>query len=124
MASHITIQQKAADGTQLVTSKFAAILEPYLQPTASTTAAEVAQAASKLAPTSENGLEDFLWTFWNDFIHTSEQIPYNHPAQDKLVQVVRELSLLPDNGLKVWDVSSQTRWSIPGHVSCACTNES
>ncbi|CAJ2511852.1 Uu.00g074770.m01.CDS01 [Anthostomella pinea] len=82
-------------------------LNEYLQPQSSTTASSVASAVANL-PVDKNDItrtwdEGFFWGFWSDVISVAEQIPHNHPAQDKLVAFLKELSSLPDTGVKVWD---------------------
>lgn len=109
MVQNLNLKQKGPGGKEFVSDGFFKIMDGYLQPSTATSAADAARAASELAPKSEEGMEDFLWTFWRDFIGVAEQIPYDHPAQDQLARVVRELSLLPDAGIKVWDVSRSLR---------------
>ncbi|KAI1488745.1 hypothetical protein F5X96DRAFT_58314 [Biscogniauxia mediterranea] len=79
------------------------ILNAYLQQPSSTTSA-AADAAAAFAALPRTLDEEFLWGLWKDVIRVAEQLPHDHPAQDRLVLFVRELTLLPDTGVLVWDV--------------------
>ncbi|KAI0593181.1 hypothetical protein F4775DRAFT_579296 [Biscogniauxia sp. FL1348] len=78
------------------------ILGAYLQPCSRTSAFSAASAFAALPRTTLD--EEFLWGLWKDVIRVAEQLPHDHPAQDKLVLFLRELTLLPDTGVLVWDL--------------------
>ncbi|KAI1481379.1 hypothetical protein F4774DRAFT_48888 [Daldinia eschscholtzii] len=105
MAGKIELQQQNIKGGILSNEAIFNTLNDYLQLDSSVSAAQVATAISKLAPEPENGsktLSDgFFFSLWQDLISIAEQIPYGHFAQDKLVKVLRELTLLPDTGITV-----------------------
>lgn len=52
--------------------------------------------------------EDFFWGFWDDIFSIAEQIPHSHHGQDTLVAFMRELTLVPETGEKIWEVSFLT----------------
>ncbi len=89
------------------------IFSDYLGAETPTTAVQAANAVSKLVPRPADDsktLEDgFFFAFWKDIFEVAGQIPHDHPAMDKLVKFMRELTLLNDTGLKVWEVS----WCSP-----------
>ena len=107
--ANFTLQQNDAAGKEAISGDLFNIFSDFLNVESSTSAAKAAQAVSKLAPTLKDGsksLEDgFFFSLWKDVIRIAEQIPHDHPAMDKLVKFMRELTLLPDTGLQVWDVS-------------------
>ena len=102
-----TLQQKDSAGE--ISGDLFNILNDFLIAESSTSPAKAALAVSKLVPTpkdSSKTLDDgFFFSLWKDVIRVAEQIPHDHPAMDKLVKFMRELTLLPDTGLQVWDVS-------------------
>ncbi|KAI5920378.1 hypothetical protein F4810DRAFT_702957 [Camillea tinctor] len=77
------------------------ILNAYLQPSSTTSAASAAAAFAALPRTLD---EEFLWGLWKNVIRVAEQLPHDHPAQDRLVLFLQELTLLPDTGVLVWDL--------------------
>lgn len=109
MAS-FTLQQNDVAGKEPISGDLFNIFSDFFTAESSTNPAQAAQAVSKLAPTPKDGsksLDDgFFFSLWKDVIRIAEQIPHDHPAMDKLVKFMRELTLLPDTGLQVWDVSA------------------
>jgi hypothetical protein len=106
MAQNLALRMKTGqDGKKdPVSESIFEIIDDYLGPLSSQTAEDAAMAFDRLAP--KEGYDDmaaFLWSAWSGLVDMVEQIPYNHPAQDKLVRVLRELTLLPDT--KIGDVS-------------------
>ena len=82
------------------------ILKESLQPNSSLSPAEASCLINALSPTNEkpyNGgsIEGFLWGTWETFIETASQIPYNHPALQKLVEIIQELTKLPSVAIKL-----------------------
>ncbi|KAI1206191.1 uncharacterized protein F4807DRAFT_463956 [Annulohypoxylon truncatum] len=80
------------------------IFTDYLQPESCTTAAQVATRISLLAPPTNDGnkLWEFLDYLWSSICKFAEQIPHDNIAQDKLVDAILELMLLPDTGIDIW----------------------
>ncbi|RYC64907.1 hypothetical protein CHU98_g1307 [Xylaria longipes] len=58
--------------------------------------------------------EEFFWGFWNDIFDIAQQIPHSNPAQDKIVAFVRELTLVPETGDKVWEARVWTDLPLLG----------
>lgn len=118
MADGIELQQKYQDGEALIQENVFDIFNDYLRPGSSVSAAQTATAISQLAPKPSEGettldVDDgFFFGLWESVIGVAEQIPHDHPAQDKLVRAVRELSLLPKSGTTAWEVSRTRSNSI------------
>lgn len=99
------LQQKTCRGKDIGNGMFR-IVQGYLELSDSGSAAEAARDIAWLASEKESHeLEGFLWSVWGDLISIVEQIPFDNPAQDKLVRLLRELTLLPDKGIRILDVS-------------------
>ena len=82
------------------------ILEEFLQPNSSRSPAEAACLINALSPTNEkphdgDSIEGFLWETWEAFIETASQIPHDHPALQKLVEIIQELTKLPPVAIKL-----------------------
>ncbi|RYP80046.1 hypothetical protein DL770_006405 [Monosporascus sp. CRB-9-2] len=101
------LKQTDAQGKARISANVFNIFNDYIVPESSATAAQAAVAVSKLVPEPADGSntlgDEFFFSLWNDIINIAVQIPHDHPAMDKLVKVMRELTLLPDTGLRVWD---------------------
>ncbi|KAI0851988.1 hypothetical protein F5Y00DRAFT_228345 [Daldinia vernicosa] len=108
MANKIELQRKDIKGDVLVDEAVFNILNDYLQLDSSVSTAQVAATISKLPPEPEDDsktLDDgFFFDLWRGIVSIAEQIPYEHAAQDKLVKLMRELTLLSDTGLTVWEL--------------------
>ncbi|KAI1084810.1 hypothetical protein F5B20DRAFT_523289 [Whalleya microplaca] len=106
MASQFVLQQNYLQGREPISETFFNIFNDYLKTDSAVSAAQVATDVSNLAPkpnAEERTLEsDFFWQLWGDIIAVVEQVPHDHPGQDKLVKFMRELTLLPDTGVTVW----------------------
>ncbi|KAI0541381.1 hypothetical protein GGR58DRAFT_456858 [Xylaria digitata] len=78
------------------------ILGEYIQPDSTT---PVHQAAATFADGAKESAssEEYFWAFWGDIFSIAEQIPHDNPAQDKLAAFIRELTLVPETGNKVWE---------------------
>ncbi|KAI1861556.1 hypothetical protein JX265_009523 [Neoarthrinium moseri] len=103
MARDITLQQ-SRDANRQINPRILDTFGDYLKFSSSRSTADAAQViANSVVEKGEDAAEGALWSAWADLISIAEQVPHDHPAQDKLVRVVRELALLPDAGIKVWD---------------------
>lgn len=51
-------------------------------------------------------LSGYLLHVWTMFIELGKKIPYNDPAQDKLVELLKELVHLPPMEVRTWEVSA------------------
>ncbi|KAF8189014.1 hypothetical protein BJ912DRAFT_1059281 [Pholiota molesta] len=97
------------------------ILDAYLQPSSVISATTAAEAIAKLFPP---GLVDYtsLLRLWDLFIEVVEQIPWQHPSQDKLVALIKTLRDLPDPTtitIVDWDYGPTKLWAdlpVLGHV--------
>ncbi|KAI1425631.1 hypothetical protein F5Y12DRAFT_746869 [Xylaria sp. FL1777] len=87
------------------------VLNKYIQPESATSAS---QAASSFAQNTKTPNEGFFWGFWGDVFDVAQQIPHSNPAQDKLVSFVRELTLVPETGDKVWEARVWTDLPLLG----------
>ncbi|KAI5864382.1 hypothetical protein GGS23DRAFT_596014 [Durotheca rogersii] len=107
MARQLELRANDAKGHTLVGLEVLGIFAPYLRPDSTASAASAASAISSftLAQTdSGRSLDDgFLFGLWDSVVGVAEQVPHDHPAQDRVVSVLRELTLLPDTGVAVWD---------------------
>ncbi|KAI1767006.1 hypothetical protein GGR53DRAFT_160127 [Hypoxylon sp. FL1150] len=108
MADGIALQQMDQAGKVLIRNDVFGIFSAYLRPGGSVSAAHTAAAISQLAPaapgeTADEIDEGFLFGLWESVIAVAEQIPHDHPAQDKLVKVIRDLTLLPKSGAGAWE---------------------
>ena len=79
------------------------ILNMYLQPNATLSPTTAAQEIDKLFPLNRPREEDkeneepesFLWEMWGVVVSVAEQIPWEHPGQTRLVEVIQALNDLP-----------------------------
>lgn len=112
-----TLQQQGAAGEEPINGDVFDVFNQFLSADAPTSSTQAAFAVSQLAPAPNGGskvLDDgFFFSLWKDVIRIVEQIPDDHPAMDRVVRFMRELTLLPDTGLQVLDVS---------HVYCIPVN--
>lgn len=87
--------------------RYVQTLTEYLQPNSTTRTEAAAKSIDTLSPLKQedgepSSTEDFVWGFWDDIDQIARQIPHNHAAQDKLVDVIRELKALPPTTITVW----------------------
>ncbi|KAK8002815.1 hypothetical protein PG989_002534 [Apiospora arundinis] len=80
-------------------------LDEYMTEQSSATApAAVAQTITKDFPADADDHESYLGSVWQTVTKSAQDTPYHHPAQDKLVKMVSEIMLLPnDQEIRVWD---------------------
>ena len=86
----------------IIEEKYFAIINDCLQPGSQLSAAEAAAGINKLTPMSReaDGEEaeeptSFLLEFWGTISRITRQIPHDHPAQDKMIEILKELQALP-----------------------------
>ena len=93
------------DDPWIIEQKMFNLLNDYLQPASTISALHTAQALDSLFPTHRSDEdqpqgepreppESFLMHMWPLFLNIATQIPYNHPAQDKLAELVMTLKFL------------------------------
>ncbi|KAH0559380.1 hypothetical protein GP486_004104 [Trichoglossum hirsutum] len=75
------------------------VLDEYLRPGSEKTPDIAAVQIHRYNPTIGNGkkwdyadCEQFLWDFWEKFIEFARAIPHNHPSQERLVNLVIQLT--------------------------------
>jgi hypothetical protein len=80
--------------------KVFSILAAYLQPSSAISATTAAEEIDKLyKPSPSPVLEDYfesLSHFWEIFVFVIDQIPWQHPSQDKAVALIKTLRDLPN----------------------------
>ncbi|KAK8034429.1 hypothetical protein PG993_009424 [Apiospora rasikravindrae] len=65
--------------------------------------ASIAQTIAKDFPTAEDDVESYLRPLWQSVTKLAQGASYGHPAQDKLVNMVSEVMLLPDDQeIRIW----------------------
>jgi len=105
MASRLELNFKGSDPWIVAVDTFN-IIAAYLQPDSSASAPETATNLNALTPMERPLAEgeraeepgSFLLEFWEMFIALVQQIPHDHPSQERLVQLVKELkSLIPES---------------------------
>ncbi|KAI8960015.1 hypothetical protein F5Y11DRAFT_283744 [Daldinia sp. FL1419] len=117
MADKIELRQEDIKGG-ILAKDTVDILGRYLQSDSPVSAAQVAASISKLLPEPKDESktlgDGFFFGLWKGIISVAEQIPSEHAAQDRLVKVMRELTLLPDTGITVWDTRLWTGLPVLG----------
>jgi len=94
-----------------------AILNAYIQSSSSVKAIAAAQDIDSLYPTDPATKTIDYTSFehlWELFVGVAEQIPWNHPAQDKLVDLLKALRDLPDPRSMIiadWDEQPAKVWA-------------
>ncbi|KAF8972515.1 hypothetical protein BDZ97DRAFT_2054011 [Flammula alnicola] len=100
-----------------VEQKVFSILDAYLQPSSEMSATTAAEEIDKLFPTntSSSSLEfTSLMHLWDLFIVVVEQIPWQHPSQDKVAALMKAIHDLPNPRTIViadWDNRQATLWT-------------
>jgi hypothetical protein len=110
MAHIIVLREEGARWGLSVTDAMFRIFQDYLKVSSNLSAADAAREVDRLVPKKQGELRVgcFLTSIWFDFIAIAEQIPYDHPyGQSRLVDVLRELILLPDTGIRVKELKDR-----------------
>jgi hypothetical protein len=75
------------------------VLNDALQLSDAISPAVAANRINELIPLKNGGgvseVDGFFWGLWEGFIDAAGRYPYDHPSQEKLVQVIEELNRLP-----------------------------
>ncbi|OGM47135.1 hypothetical protein ABOM_003885 [Aspergillus bombycis] len=61
----------------------------------------------------EDELEEFLWLVWDAFIRLARQVPHAHPFQDRMVDLVEALTLLPPLSIEIWQSTIRLWADLP-----------
>ncbi len=83
-----------AGGTQYSEPKVAAILRDFLQPDTKMSAKTAVVSLLALIPSNASAYAE-VCSFGGICVELAEQIPYHHPSQQKLVQLLQSLSRSP-----------------------------
>lgn len=104
-ATPFTLEQKKMGDSSFAI--FKNLLSTDQAPRSAITQAAVAATKDVKKANDKEAVDDgYLFQFWKDTFSAAEQVPSaDHPALDKLVSFVRELSLQGDVEIKVWEVS-------------------
>lgn len=62
-------------------------------------------------------LSGYLLHVWTMFVELGKRIPHDDPAQDKLVELLKELVHLPPMEVRTWEVSLEQHYQIFQNVS-------
>jgi hypothetical protein len=98
------------------------IINDYLQPSNTLSATEAAQKIDALFPNNRPDVDgeekeeagSFLAEFWETVVMIAQQIPALHPAQDKLVGLLKALSELPTNlTVDIWGSDCRVWKDLP-----------
>jgi len=100
---NLVLQSSDNEQPWVINQRIFHILNTYLQPNATLSPTNAAQEIDKLFPLNrpreedrENeGPESFLFEMWGVVISVAEQIPWKHPGQTRLVEVIQALRDLP-----------------------------
>lgn len=93
------------DDPWIIEQRMFNLLDDYLQPASTISVLDTAQALDSLFPTHRSDEdqpqgepreppESFLLHMWPLFLNIAVQIPHDHPAQDKLAELVKTLKSL------------------------------
>lgn len=99
---HLHLASLDDDDPWIIEQKYFTILNDCLQPDSQVSAAEAAARINELTPMNRktNGeeveeLTIFLLEFWGTIGEIARQTPHDHPAQDKMIEILKELQALP-----------------------------
>ncbi|KAJ6036083.1 hypothetical protein N7540_000362 [Penicillium herquei] len=106
------------DDPWLIEQKNFAIINDFLQPDSHMSLAEAAFQINELTPMKrmarcEEDVEEpesYLREIWAFLTIICKQIPHQHPSQDKLVSLIRELTLLLSEEFTVWKTTKARIW--------------
>lgn len=83
-----------AGGTEYSEARVAAILRDFLQPDTKLSLKDAAEALLVLIPTDASDYAE-VFSFGEICVELAEQIPYRHPSQLKLTQLLHYVSRSP-----------------------------
>jgi hypothetical protein len=108
MASYLDLALRD-DDPWIVAKKAFDIVAAYLQPDSSASATETAASLDALTPLKRQlsegekaeQLESFLLEFWETYVVIARQVPHDHPSQERLVELAKELNRQPTASIEV-----------------------
>ncbi|KAI9923599.1 hypothetical protein ASPWEDRAFT_27920 [Aspergillus wentii DTO 134E9] len=109
---HLTLEDEPIS----IQSHFLPILAEYLQPTNTTTPETAAIALDNLHPDKRREEKDkesgdvFVYYFFEPFHAIAKQIPHTHPAQGRLVDLVKALRELPSRSVHLSQWGDYELW--------------
>ncbi|OTB04273.1 hypothetical protein M426DRAFT_165790 [Hypoxylon sp. CI-4A] len=118
MTDNFKLQRSDMRGKGSIDENVFAIFNEYLPLGSTVSPAQVASKFAALVPTPTGDAKTLddgpFFSLWGNVIKIAEQIPYDHPASDKLVKVIRELTLLDNTGITVWETRLWTDLPVLG----------
>ncbi|KAJ5193909.1 hypothetical protein N7491_001240 [Penicillium cf. griseofulvum] len=115
---HLRLASLEDDDPWIVEQKYFMILNNSLQPSSQVLAAEAAARINELTPMNreangEEAEEPESWCleFWGTINELVKQIPYDHPSQDKMVEIIKELKALPGVEVFVYKTATTRIWT-------------
>ncbi|KAJ5714259.1 uncharacterized protein N7483_011440 [Penicillium malachiteum] len=113
------LKSQEDDDPWLIEQNNFAIINDFLQPASHMSLTEAAFQINELTPIKREawGEEDveepesYLREIWVFFTIICKQIPYQHPSQEKLVSLIRELTLLPSEEFNGWETAKARIWA-------------
>lgn len=112
---HLRLESLEDDDPWIVDEKTFDLLNEYLQPDSAISASTAARIMDALTPAKREAAgaknvehpESFLFETWETFIEIAKQIPHDHPSQDRLIQLLAELTKLSPTEVEIWGVSTK-----------------
>ncbi|KAA8647173.1 hypothetical protein EYZ11_003851 [Aspergillus tanneri] len=110
------------EGIGNVEQKVIEVLDNFLQNLSPDSIRVATQEIDKLNPARhlqegckvpDNDLEEFLWQTWDAFISVARQVPHDHPFQDRMVDLVEALTLLPPLNVEIWQTNTRLWTDLP-----------
>ena len=111
MASRLELEYRDRDPEDAwhVPHKIFHTIAAYVQPDSPASAAETAAALDAISPVKRRldpgEIAEWPWAFldefWDTFLSLAQQVPYDHPSQERLVELVQELPKLPSKPVLV-----------------------
>ncbi|KAJ5959571.1 uncharacterized protein N7479_006721 [Penicillium vulpinum] len=120
MAAPLQIRLASLDSDDpwIVEQKYFMILNDCLQPASKISAAKAAAGINELTPMSREAKgeeaehpESWCLEFWGTFSEIVKQISYDHPAQDKMVEIMKELKALPGVEVTFYETARPRIWT-------------
>ncbi|KAH7035999.1 uncharacterized protein B0I36DRAFT_429984 [Microdochium trichocladiopsis] len=122
MAEHLSLSLRDDDPWYISQNAYN-IISAFIQAKDQPDPLEAAKELGALAPANRvlqeaeeaESYVSFLLEFWELFLRIARQVPHDHPAQDRLVQLVAELKELPTSDVE----SDRVIWtSLEGLENC------
>lgn len=112
----------SAGGTDYSEARVAAILRDFLQPDTKLSVQEAAESLLVLIPANASNNAE-VCSFGGICVELAEQIPYHHPSQLKLVQLLHYLSRSPKFMYKytltvIYHCRAPKEKSFPVYINC------